>query len=864
MKDHPLTRELRRELREASLRQNDAKAFEVLEKILKIDPGDSDALAQKKEVGKRLSDEHFEDLPELLEQGNFATIRQMVENLRRWTDEQSLARFPGYREAAAMVDADYNSRNRATLSKMLANVALCKDIRCKMEKAKEVEEFAAENRVILPDEQLRFLAKVHEEWLVHLESEKRLEQVNAWAEEVEAIEAQAETMGGHMEALAVRDIMARLDQIQEGASTYQDVPENEELMRRAKAVHARLTGELKQRSRRRRIHKTAGSALSITIVCVVGLVIYAYSTLDRAIAELAEVHSKKQIWKAEEVCARKSFMGHVYSVISQEYVAVYNACAKWHQEYTRDMKKFAKMRKEVLTLSKQHNIGYQARYAAEICNLIQLGHYVCDTYGMHPWPTVSVELPELLKPLRVTIDEATEAARGADNDDCFDILFDAYKHCANLGPVSKVCGDEELASAVQEATQTIQRLFMERCVALSAKTPALALACFDRYAADMELPGDWRKSLEGQKYFQDTLTGLMNCTTLESYISQLKKIQPAYNTGTACYPLSQMEKIQKNARGIAIRMALPQKKISLHRKIYSDLPAHLKEVEAIQKRLQVPYEGKRIEAVKLIYEAGYNSAVGECVSKMTVPIKKRGTILKTPNRIYFGEVSAIGDYYFVKEYDKSGNIKEEQRLEFSKSTCKKLDKLREEISIEKMGITGNALARGMVIPGDLLARIAKYNNNSVPVKYKAYLFFHAVRWLELLRGKELTGLEFSPCMQGDLAEFKKIARSMDVESEGCWYVSISVGEEKSLVDFFRKAASHNYSEEILKNVEELNSFSLTFVGYIDEDRKAVFTRQGGGTVYYFPRVEEDDLEVATYATGTANIAPYTPLFTLTR
>ena len=311
MKDHPLTRELRRELREASLRQNDAKAFDVLEKILKIDPGDSDAVAQKKEVGKRLSAEHFEDLPELLEQGNIATIRQMVENLRRWTDEQSLARFPGYKEAAAMVDAETNARNRSTLNKKLAEVAMTKDLRSKVDKAKEVEEFAAENRVILPDEQLKFLAKVHEEWTAQLEAEKRLEQVNTWAEEVEAIEAQAETMGGHMEALAIRDTMARLDQIQEGASAYQDVPENEELMRRTMALHDKLASELKQRARKRWMRKTIGSVLSLSFLGISGLVIYAYSTLDSAIEELIWVHDKKQIWKAQEVCVKKSVMGHL-------------------------------------------------------------------------------------------------------------------------------------------------------------------------------------------------------------------------------------------------------------------------------------------------------------------------------------------------------------------------------------------------------------------------------------------------------------------------------------------------------------------------------------------------------------------------
>lgn len=862
MKDHPLTRELRRELREASLRQNDAKAFDVLEKILKIDPGDSDAIAQKKEVGKRLSAEHSEDMPELLEQGNMAAIRQMVGNLRRWTDEQTLARFPGYKEAAAMVDAETNSRNRSSLNKMLAEVVMTKDLRSKMEKAKEVEDFAAEHRVILPDDQLKFLAKVHEEWTAHLEAEKRLEQVNTWAEEVEAMEAQAETMAGHMEALAIRDIMARLDQIQEGASAYQDVPENEELMSRTKALHDKLEDELKLRSARRWVRKAAGSALSIAGLGIAGLFIYAYSTLDSAIEEIALVHDKKQIWKAEEVCMKKSFMGHLYSLISQEYVAVYNACAKWYQGFARDRKRFEKLKKEVVEMSKQENIGHNPEYGSKLNSLVQNAAHIYATYGFDPWPKARVELAELKAPLRESIEAAVEEARSASGDDCFALLFSLYKRCTDLSAVSRACEDQELEAAIQEAKQTIRRFFVDRCVALSATAPTRALSLFDQYKNDMELGEDCRESLAGKKYYQDTLTGLMNCTTLEAYILQLKKIESSYNSGAGRYPMKQMEKIREEARGIAICLALPQKNMTLHAE-YSILPLLLELNEAVQKRSKIPYKGERIDAVKLIYESGYNSTVGGHIGKITTPLKKRGTVLRTLSRIYFGEVSTIGDKFCLKEYDKSGNLKDGQRQEFSRDTCKKQEKLKEDISIEKMGIPVRSLDRGMVIPGDLLTAIAKYNNNALPIKYKAYLYYHATRCLELLKDKELTGLEFSPSMRWDLKEFGKIAASMDVESDGCWYSSISIGEERRLVEFFRKAASHKYSEEILKNVESLNSFCLTFVGYIDENRKAVFTRQSSGTVYYFPHIEEDELKVSTYTAGAANIASYTPLFTLT-
>ncbi|MCI7698961.1 MAG: hypothetical protein MSQ05_06205 [Akkermansia sp.] len=862
MKDHPLTRELRRELREASLRQNDAKAFDVLEKILKIDPGDSDAVAQKKEVGKRLSAEHFEDLPELLEQGNIAAIRQMVENLRRWTDEQSLARFPGYKEAAAMVDAEINARNRSTLNKKLAEVAMTKDLRSKVDKAKEVEEFAAENRVILPDEQLKFLAKVHEEWTAHLEAEKRLEQVNTWAEEVEAIEAQAETMGGHMEALAIRDTMARLDQIQEGASAYQDVPENEELMRRTMALHDKLASELKQRARKRWMRKTIGSVLSLSFLGISGLVIYAYSTLDSAIEELIWVHDKKQIWKAQEVCVKKSFMGHLYSLISQEYVAVYNTCAKWYQNFVRDRSKFDKMKKEVVAMSKRDDVGRNPEFGNKLNSTIQHAAHIFTTYGFDPWPKRAVELAELKAPLREAIKSTVEEARNATGDNCFSTIFTLYKRCSDLSSVSKAFDDQELEATIQEAKQAMRRFFMDRCVALAATAPTRALACFDQYAEDMSLPPEGREGLSVKKYYQDTLTGLMNCTTLESYMTQLRKIEASQDSNTGNYPMKQMETIRENARGIAIHLALPQKNMKLQRE-YSVLPLLLDQNESIQRREKVPYEGKRIDAVKLIYEIGFNSAVRNQIQKLSTPLKKKGTVLRTLSRIYFGEVSTIGNSYFVKEYDKSGNVKEGQRLDFPKDTCKKQEKLKGEISIDKMGISTDSLDRGMVIPGDLLNCIAKYNNDAAPIKYKAYLFFHATRWLELLRGKELTGLEFSPSMRWDLEEFKKIAASMDLESDGCWYTSISIGEERRLVEFFRKAASHKYSEEILKNVKSLDSFSLTFVGYIDAEREAIFTKESTGTVYYFPRIGKDELEVATYTTGTANIAPYTPLFTLT-
>lgn len=847
MSTNPLTQELRRDLREACLEHDDPRAFAVLEKILVLDPHDENAQEQKKSIGKRLVEEHAEELLEASRQSDIVPMRQMVSMLRRWADEGTLQRMDGYSVMAARVDEEQKALHRAELSKLLQVLQKTTSVAAREKMAGQAERKASENGVDFTQSELDLLASVHAAFQEDEKARELAERVGELDEEVSVLQANFKSNRRTAPSADLAKLETRLSQIIVLLSGELSSAAPESLQKTVCRLHTLARGEQVQRRQRRLVRAVFSSIATGVILLALGFTAYCYAMVGEATAELEAIRMNKQSIFAREALA-SMFMPRIYCAIDEKYAAERKTLIQWY-------KKLCQLRDDYrMTLNTirgfpsitPDNIN---DYFVQLDKLSSLAAAAEKDYGDSLGSEPNGIPAELIQPVTDCVKTLLKTYDVIPNDLSKEDIVKRLQYMRNLQRQFK---DEERVdiSMIPDLVNQHQQALRAQLNKLAENNLDAALDFYRRYEGELALPSGWSREWEQEKNkrisIEQKIKSLNSCSSLNQFVDSVREIRAAKPDLPNCCDESLLIRIAEEGQAAVLRLRINQ----LKKEIVLD-KGELKNAQELVMNLETVYDIYKNKSS--LYAGHYTGTIGRAIENMYQPLyrtKRPLAIINDRNGEYVAICEHKGGGYLVHMLD----CQEHEVDNFTPQNGKKVN-LSAKTHLDSMGVVRSNLQRGSMIPADVMGAIARYTNDDFPTYARVYLFKLAVEWIDTLPAMN-AGKAFSPSMRKDLKAFKeKVAR--ENICKGCWYEAHRAEDVAAWKNFFTRLARADYKKEIISNLQELRNVKPEFAGYIDEKGKTVTLRSAKGRLGYF-REMGDHLELVPL--NVTQPACFTPLF----
>lgn len=847
MEDNPMTHDLRRDLREACLCRDDAKAFEILQKINQLDAEDIDAQEQMKETGKRLCEAHAHELKEAAGEENMTPIRQIVAKFRNWAAENELRKLDGWSALARRVDEEAKEKHTNALKRMLNLVGITKDTEARNKMADEAERFATQHNLEFSDKELELIHSAHQEWEQECAARRHAQEIEEADDEITAMRFGFSRNRRNTSTPQLFEQKAALIAII-GRLTGELADADPQILKRAQRLQTLLEGELTLRHRKQVVLRTLSGACTLSILAALSFTGYLYSTVADATKELVDVRQAKHMGVAKEL-AEHALMPKCYTLIDEKYAGEYRNFTKWYQGYNRCINTFRTLKQKVdrhPTITADN----MSEYIASLDKLVLAANQAATDYGENLWENKELQMKELLAPI----------------EQCVTTLIDTYSHSSADTPVPEIIAHIDTLDRLQkigadfgescgfdtkqltEAYNQQLNILHAQLLIMAEKSLDNASDCYERYRVTYHLPDEWGKELEARRDTRSQLRTLANCRDYADYVRRMEQIQSAY-VPEGCCSIEQLKAIQQNGRDALIRSWLKSNTDGI---VISD--AEAQDVTALLRQLKLVQEVYRQGAN--IYNGNYTNRASAIVDKFDEPlfkdVNRKIAIIDFKGREYVGAYYKMGADIYLESMEKDDPTG--KKLKFPGSAT--VQKVSTKFDIEKMRLSKSALEHGVLTPPELLTRIASYKSDALPTYVKVYYSMLALDWADALHDAILSGKELSPSFRKHVQHIKRLAAQNSTDKY-CWYDTHTSANIKEWKVLFSQICSTDYRREILTNAQRVSNIKLQFCGYINENAKPIMPQTESAQAVYF-RFENGEPVVSPYR---GEVLPaFTPLF----
>ncbi len=841
-------RALYRQYNNAVAAGRNEECFSVLQKLLGECPGDTAVAEMVRRVGKGLYKTTALELPTVLAGGNLAKITQLVNKLRLMAAPEELEGLPGYRDAAARVDAAERKHWQSTLISYMSKLRSTADLRVREEMAVSVGLFAREKNLELTPEQAAVLARVHEDWHRFCRAEKLRADYNKQLEAYRDIEKKI------TERRELPECEHALHGLHQATSKLRELHEATDLLALIETLQVKVRSILTARHRRKVIIRTIACVVASIILLTIAAVLFAYMRAGSLRDSLVNGMAERKVVEVSELVGGIDPMRSFCKSVHSGYEASLAEGDAWLKIYN----------------------GYQAEIAAIIPSLSDATDVLTNptvsadelTRGLVLVDKVRKVEDKLKAEFNTTADKEATILMGKFYDRLAEIrpkVLARFSHPAQgldmeglkalyaefLSCTSLLSVTEEEAAAVRGAMHNAASavLHAQSRLSLEPQQAESAVASFDTYAESLPLQPELRGELVAHanrvKAFAALPETLRGVADLSAYAAALEACGDCYDS------------VSGAVTPVAVRNLIGKEDAAMRAYKLADFKA----VEAypIAAEQILPH----LQTVKSMYADGasvYSLARPEKMDELIdVMLSDRNNVWKNglkcavqDSSVYIGTVSTRGRNTVMTLSNGQGRPAK-RKVNLREAAVKSLTPVVLAGQREAMGFVREKLAAGEMTPARLMHNIAKHSGANCPEMARAYMFARVVRMVELLDPYS-SGLAFSESLRNDIEAFKALSSTSSLYP-GCWFIMHSSALDARWREFFAQVASHDYYAEILNAVLPITDSRCTYAGYVSTEGKAVRCKEGEEQLYFI----RDGL-IVPYS-GTAE-PPYTPLFSI--
>ena len=831
----PYSRVLYRRLQSALAAGNEMEGFNIVLQLLKENPQDKTALNLQLQLGQRVYKEVARDLAQVLSDGQLNRIALLVNRLRLMADEKQLNMLPGYRTAAARVDEAEQRYCNAMFLSGISKLKDAKDAKERESMAVSIENYAVSKKIKISPEHRAVLDKVHADWKHHchlMELQKILLEQEAFYLEIKR------RVESGVDLRICRDELVKC---YDRVSDLKELTESESLSASISGTLQKVRSTLFAQTRRKAIVRSLVGIMITVVVFTTGVFIYACvgaGSREEALRDAREARNLKLVRSyVEDMEPLRSLR----TLISDSYAAELNEAAAWLAEYKQLNDSLVALEAELQVAvaalkSPEVTAAQMTRGLALVDKAIKLSRVLDTRFNCLAGENIKALIQAFNNSkddMRPAVMARFSAPSSLLNLEQLDALYKEYVACKS---VLNVMPEED--AEVRAAFARVVRSEFDRLSAAAASPDEAAaiVTLLDKYSEISALEPSLRDSLSDNSrrftLFQHLPDNLTKVKTLPEYVAAIKECGAFYNRVPNAVSITALEAMVGNENEAmraykyaeffktdASAISPEQRRVELqkYRDIYVDgKPLY----DYVEKNSEV----QRISNELLSDPCNYwcdsfvriiNHSNQVCTGLLKDKDKKLVARIKTSE----SDIKKSGGRYVEGEKyrpnQKYPDIKPVQLKD-----CR-----------NKMNITKANLTSGAVPPVQLMMNVIRYSNESAyfPVFARAYLFRSLIAIIDNLDPKA-SGVAFSPSLQADIAEFKKL-KSIEGKNYGCWLKLYDIKYEDPYDKFFASVAEHDYCAEIRNSLVQMTDALATYVGFLDVEGNVIRTIPGEEPLY---------------------------------
>lgn len=843
------TAQLYKQFREAGLAHQDERAFEILQKIVDMDPADQSAVEQKKATGQRLCAKNRQKLSDYLRNGDMDALPEMVGHFREWGDEAYLNTLPDFPEAARLVDAKAQKEAAQKINGMFFTLQSAKDMPLaeRESMASEIEQLAVQHNVSIENDISETIKKIHEEWQAHRYLMAQRDKAEQLKEQLCDIEDACNLHAPLTEAELTQHIES-LAAMEEDAMPLCDIEEGKELFDQVQLKKAKLSAELTARHRKRAMIRRVSSLATVSVLGLGGFLIYAHSQADKIAERLEKGMEAKQVPFVKDNLNANAIMHYCCEKFSGYYRVAHKEAKEWMARHDALV---AKRDKNLATIqSPSFSVGLST--LQECVKLHVALNDVRSELEQNYGEGFSPEQIRIQQGFLQRIAELQGAAYAkfsmppADSSlEDLSVLFGEFKASCDIFNFSQ----EDTNKIYSAFRGRAEQILLHKGEAMTDADIEKSLRLYKQYVGILELPADIQAKLEKlreeNKGARTLATSLPNCTSLENYVSLLAKFPMTYEHAKGAFSVEDMGLLLERRQTLAALYVARELGLDSKSLDYEKLLA----IRNI------------FQSSTNVYGSGDRGAIPGYIDKLTLTNDKKAwkkglSAWRDGDTVYVGIIQTLADGSQSMQSISASGKKYVCPIKVASlpPVRLKLDKKQ----LENMGFSRLELQKGCVIPAELLVKVANYNRADCPVLLRACLYGLTIEMMEHYSDAIASGIALSPTLQKDIKLYRSTARSHSAEY-GSWAHNHSAEDEEAWRIFFNRVAEHDYRSEVIKQVNRVLEVRLEFAGYVDGDGKAHIRSGMGGKQILYANSVITELEPYT---ENSNAVPFTPLFVL--
>ena len=851
-KNYHLTKDLFRKLRHAIIEHDEYTAFRIVEEILAIDPQNKDAEMQKRDLGQRLAAQAARPLKQHLETGDLPAMIALVAELRTYATEDYLETLPDYSAAAYMVNAEHQKKARTGLQEAYNALMQVTGTEARELAAQALERQALENNLSFEPAQRAELEKIHAAWQEVL----RIRNMQERLEEQQLAYDDCCKMLRQTKDYAAA--IPALDKCIAELSPLTELPEAQALLDTIEKRRQRLQDILTSVNRGKAVKKMVSSsiiALGIGAVAVVG---YAYCTANEMNTKLLALRQAKQAQQMQTTLYTQRYIIPIAVRLNSDYAATHKQSQAWLKDWHEAQASYENTLKELKLKVQDSAASDFSQLLTLISKVTALNELLSKEYSAPPTQAQLILQTDLISHVEERKDQELQQYLSIPTSTGLPelrALYAKYKILQRVFPQP-----EDVQQRVADSFLNVLLARWED--SSSAVAVEQHLREFDEISVEMDLPLDLRNILANRLGEFKNLAQLAHCHTLAEYVALIKEHPILLEFGNNPYSLDSLlqtaDTYNRNGGDLVIRQHLQE--------LYDKKRIGGVTKAALQGRIGTQ---DYLTALREIYFDNASVYMGQpqpasinaYVDAMT-QTKKAAAWRK--------------DYSLVEDSNKSKvwvgvaqPVKQVQGRYIVNALAedgKKWVKIADVTSLtppvrmslhkmrEQCGMKRIDLQCGLHTPAELMMKIVKLTDADGPVLARAYLFDLVVSMAENLPDAFVGGYGLSDSMRQDIKHFKELKNNRSL-SEGCWLKALSIAETRKWQDFFNACRTHDYVREIRGTLDTLSAGRLDFAGYVNEKGVPKLIPSASSKLYIIRNGSLEPIEEKT-------TVPFTPLFNL--
>lgn len=851
-KNHNLTKELFRKLRQAIIDHDDYAAFQVVEKILAIDPQNKDAEQQRHDLGRRLAATMSKPLKQQLEAGDLPAMVKLVTELRRYAAEDYLETLPDYSAAAYLVNAELKKTARLELQRDYASLLKLEGEEARENAARALERKAMENTLSFEPEQRAELEKIHASWQEILRIRDMYEQL---AQQQQVYDDCRESLRQNKNyAEAVQTLSACIAALKLLA----ELPEAQALLENVEKRRQRLQEILTAISRGKAFKSMAGSCAIALCVCTAGVVGYACCTAGEMNAKLLALRQSKQVQRVQETLYAQRYIAPLAAAVDSDYAATRKQSQAWVNDWKKARTSFEKTLKELELLTLGKDSAEFSRLLTLVSKVEALDDLLTKEYTSPPTQAQKILEIDLVSRVEERKDQTLQRYISIPTSVSLQELRAVYAEYKMLRDVFKLPDDKQ-----KQVRESFINVLVARWGDVSSTTAVERhLREFDEICVEMELPQEMRNVLTDKLGEFKTMSHLERCRTVEEYVAHIKAHPVLLEFAENACSLDSLVQTAADYTRIGNDLAIQHRL----KEMYSKNQIGGVTAAALQGRLGTQsyltaLRGVYFENASVYMGQSQPAAVNSFVdamtqTKMPAAWRKDYALVEDSrtSKVWVGLVQPVQwgqGRYSVSTLSADGKqwIKIAEVVPNRPPVAMNLHKMRAKCDMKRIDIQC-----GLHTAAELLMKIANLNDSDGPVLARAYLFDLVVSMAENLPDSFVGGYGLSASMRRDIKKFKELKNNR-VLSEGCWLKAISLDDTRKWRDFFNICRAHDYVREIRESLDTLSAARIKYVGYVNEKGALKISTSATNQLYTIRNGNLKKIE-------EKGAVPFTPLFIL--